>query len=194
MHDESDRALLIYASKDGQTEKIARRIADRIREAGVMATTLAVGEVAKSSSLPASGAVLVAGPVHFGRHPKELERFVRSRREELGGRPATFLSVSGTAGAVDAEERAGARAYVDRFLEATGWRPEHVETVAGAVRYTRYNPILRWVMKRITVRAGRTEDTDTSRDYEYTDWDRVDAIADRIAREASARGTAAPAG
>ena len=40
--------------------------------------------------------------------------------------------------------------------------------VAGALPYTRYGWIKRMMMRRIVAKAGG--DTDTSRDYEYTDW------------------------
>jgi BON domain len=41
--------------------------------------------------------------------------------------------------------------------------------VAGALPYTRYGWLKRQMVKRIVEKAG-SEDTDTTRDYEYTDW------------------------
>ena len=41
--------------------------------------------------------------------------------------------------------------------------------VAGALVYSRYNWLTRWMMRRIARKEGG--DTDTARDYEYTDWD-----------------------
>ena len=40
--------------------------------------------------------------------------------------------------------------------------------VAGALPYTKYGWLKRMMMKRIVAKAGG--DTDTTRDYEYTDW------------------------
>jgi menaquinone-dependent protoporphyrinogen oxidase len=57
---------------------------------------------------------------------------------------------------------------VEKFLRSTGWQPTTVKTVAGALLYTQYNFIKRWVMRWIVRKAGG--DTDTTRDYEYTDW------------------------
>jgi menaquinone-dependent protoporphyrinogen oxidase len=51
--------------------------------------------------------------------------------------------------------------------------------IAGALKYSRYPLPLRWLMKRIAAKAGG--DTDTSRDYEYTDWAQVEAYARRLA-------------
>jgi menaquinone-dependent protoporphyrinogen oxidase len=50
-----------------------------------------------------------------------------------------------------------------------------VKVVAGALPYTRYNRLTRWAMKRIVTKAHG--DTDTSRDYEYTDWNDVRQFA-----------------
>jgi menaquinone-dependent protoporphyrinogen oxidase len=63
----------------------------------------------------------------------------------------------------------------------TGWHPRRVELVAGALPYTRYNFLVRFVMRRISRKEGG--DTDTSRDYEYTDWAAVDRFAAEFADE-----------
>jgi menaquinone-dependent protoporphyrinogen oxidase len=67
---------------------------------------------------------------------------------------------------------------IGRFLTGTGWRPTLTKPVAGALLYSRYNPFKRWIMKRIVQKGGG--DTDTSRDYEYTDWDDLRAFADEF--------------
>jgi len=61
---------------------------------------------------------------------------------------------------------------------------------AGALPYTRYHFFLRWVMKRIATMAGR--DTDTSRDYEYTDWDEVARFAEEFADQVQPRARVQP--
>ena len=64
-----------------------------------------------------------------------------------------------------------------------------------ALLYRQYNFFMRWVMKRIAAKAGG--DTDTSRDYEYTDWNDVRAFAGQFGRMvtvASARVVLAAAG
>ena len=58
------------------------------------------------------------------------------------------------------------------FTKKTGWRPERVLPVAGALMYSKYNVVVRWIMKRIAHKAGF--DGPTSRDYEFTNWPAVD--------------------
>ena len=69
--------------------------------------------------------------------------------------------------------REGPRRCVRRSDE-TGWRPARVLPVAGALAYSRYNFLIRFVMKRIARKAGAP--TDTSRDYEFTNWPALDTF------------------
>ena len=72
---------------------------------------------------------------------------------------------------------------IDDFRAETGWRPKSTKAVAGALLYSKYNFLLRWIMKRISRQAGGT--TDTSKDHEYTDW----AALDRFVEEFVAHGS-----
>ena len=72
------------------------------------------------------------------------------------------------------------QAYVDRFLTATGWwHPTATRSFSGAVTYTRYNPLLRWWMQRISRHKGLP--TDTSRDWDLTEWGAVERFARELA-------------
>jgi menaquinone-dependent protoporphyrinogen oxidase len=71
---------------------------------------------------------------------------------------------------------------IDMFVQETGWRPARVLPVAGALAYSQYNFIVRFVMKRIARKAGAP--TDTSRDYEFTDWATLDRFISDAAPEA----------
>ena len=79
--------------------------------------------------------------------------------------PTVFFSVSLSATGSDLP---GARKCADAFLHETGWFPSMVRLTAGALMYSRYGFLTRWLMRRIARKAGGG--TDTSRDYEYTDW------------------------
>jgi menaquinone-dependent protoporphyrinogen oxidase len=69
---------------------------------------------------------------------------------------------------------------IDVFVDETGWRPADVLRVAGALAYSRYNLIVRAVMKHIARKAHAP--TDTSRDYEFTDWNAIDRFVARLCR------------
>ena len=81
----------------------------------------------------------------------------------------------------DPESMGDARAAAEKFTEQTGWHPARVELVAGALVFTQYNFFTRHLMKLIAKHHGRTE-LDTSRDYDFTDWDAVERFAREFAR------------
>jgi menaquinone-dependent protoporphyrinogen oxidase len=126
-------------------------------------------------------AAILAASVHLGRHEREMAAFVKRHRDELTRLPSAFLSVSlSAAGAEDdkasSQQRAESAADVDRMLSAffheTGWLPDRILPVAGALRYTKYGLLLRWIMMRKARKAGAS--TDTSRDHALTDWEGLD--------------------
>jgi menaquinone-dependent protoporphyrinogen oxidase len=183
------RILIVYGSSYGQTAKIAASMSSQLQDSGA-AVTLARADVLPRAIAPEDfDAVVVGGSVVLGHHQACVEHFVCMHRATLAAMPSAFFSVSGAAASADAAGRAKARRYVDDFARQTGWRPRLTAPIAGAMAYTRYRPLLRWMMKRLSARAGRP--TDTSRDHELTDWSQVRrfvaAVAAMVPRPAQAR-------
>jgi menaquinone-dependent protoporphyrinogen oxidase len=180
------RVLIVYGTREGQTRRIATRIADDLR---AMNHTVDVLDAASVGSIDWSRyhAAVVASSVHVGRHAREIVAFAKRYRAELQRLSATFISVTlSEAGAEDPArsdtQRQQAAADVQKmiadFVKASGWTPARVMPVAGALTYSKYNVLVRFVMKRIARKAGAP--TDTSRDYEFTNWDAVDRFAESV--------------
>jgi menaquinone-dependent protoporphyrinogen oxidase len=129
----------------------------------------------KQLSPDGSDGVIVAASVHIGAFQRPVARWVRRHATALNRMPTAFLSWC----LAVLEQRPEARQDVDRivrrFFDHSGWRPTITRLVAGAVLYTRYPWLKKWMMKRIVAKAGGG--TDTSRDYEYTDWKDLRAFA-----------------
>lgn len=132
-------------------------------------------------------AAALAASVHGGKHEREMVAFVKQHRAALDRMPTAFLSVSlGEAGVEDparteaqhADAAAAVKRQIDVFLAETGWKPERLAPVAGALLYRQYGVLLRFVMRLIARRSGAS--TDTSRDHVYTDWAALDHIADEL--------------
>lgn len=173
------RMLIAYGTSDGHTARVAGYMADVLRSRGHDARTVELG--GREVPVPEQYAgVLVGASVHRGRHQAVVERFVRLHRETLGCRASGFFSVSLALADGSADGRREAERYVDEFVRRTGWRPGLVACVAGALRYTRYGRLERWIMQRIARYKG-SPDTDMSRDYVYTDWDAVRRFAEEMA-------------
>jgi menaquinone-dependent protoporphyrinogen oxidase len=164
--------LILYASTDGHTARVAERIAKRLRDKGHRVESQRADASGMSLDLERYETVIVGAAVHYGRHPGHLRSLLRKHRAALAARPGAFFSVSLSA----RSKPPAARRYVQKFLRQAEWRPQQTATFAGALPYSRYGAFKRLLMIAFVGHAGG--DTDTSRDYEYTDWDAVDRFAD----------------
>ena len=169
---------ILYESRGGQTEKIARRMAEAVKEL--------VGEVqvADIKNLPSGfdlgefDTVILGAPIYFSRHTGGMKAFILNHREILSQRPSFFFSVSLNANS-ESKQRGNVEKCVTKFLTKTGWTPKATATLAGALLYRDYNWFIRFMMKCIVaVHGGQT---DTSRNYEYTKWDLVEKFARKCA-------------
>jgi menaquinone-dependent protoporphyrinogen oxidase len=74
------------------------------------------------------------------------------------------------------ENRPDAQSEIKPFMQKTGWHPQNVASFAGALAYSKYGFLKRFVMQRVARGVG--EPTDPTRDYEYTDWEAVTRFAE----------------
>jgi menaquinone-dependent protoporphyrinogen oxidase len=170
--------LIVYGTAHGQTERVARRIGSALTESGHAVTILKGDRLAPNLTLGAYDGFVVAGSVRVGRYQPYLGAFVRDHVTRLNAAPSAFVSVCGAAGGgPDGLKVAGG--YIEKFLQQTGWSPWLTRSFAGELAYTRYNPATRWIMKMISRRNGGP--TDTSRDYDFTDWAAVDRFGHELA-------------
>jgi len=173
-------AAVFFATRQGQAEHVARRIASDLRAHGVAVDVFNVRETAGIAWDRYAHAFVVAS-VHAGGHEKEMVAFAKRWKDELSRRDASFCSVSlSQAGARLSSNTSTRRdqacadvaGMIERFEAETGWIPRRILPVAGALTYSKYNFLLKWVMHRIARKAGF--DGPPTRDYEFTDWKAVD--------------------
>ena len=149
------KVLFVIDHGNGQTEKIAHFIAKKIRDPELEADVVGVRE------LP--------------------DDFSMNRCDEV---PSFLFSVSLSAAGKSERQKANAERCMEELLQRTTWAPWRKIALAGALRYRDYNPLLRWMMRRIARKENG--ETDTSRNYEYTDWQRVAVFANECQEEMQA--------
>jgi menaquinone-dependent protoporphyrinogen oxidase len=172
------KVLIAYGTSEGRTARIADYLADVIRDQGHEAFPVDIKR--SGAPEPASyDAVIVGASVHMGKHQNCVRDFVREHRVALERLPSAFFSVSLAAHDNTEEARHEAEGYVEKFAQQTGWRPRKVGLFAGALLYSKYGLFTRWIMKKIA-RGKGSPDTDTSRDYVYTNWDSVKRFAEEF--------------
>jgi menaquinone-dependent protoporphyrinogen oxidase len=183
------RVAVFFATQEGHTREIANRLMLDLRKGGFDVDLHDVRH-ALTFDLKEYSAAVLAASVHRGNHEKEMIRFVRDHRAELGHMPTAFISVS--LSEVGAERReatpaehiqfvADVEMMMDKFFAQTEWHPTFVKPVAGALTYSEYNFFIRYIMKRIARKQGAG--TDTSRDYDYTNWIELDKFVENLATE-----------
>jgi menaquinone-dependent protoporphyrinogen oxidase len=160
--------LIAYSTTEGQTRKIAEFMAEALQDAGHRVELVDTGSAQAALVQPVYAAAILGGSVHAGHHAGSLAGFIRDHAAWLETVPTAFFSVSLTAARDDEAGRRETARMLDEFLARTGLKPRRSCRIAGALRYSRYGMLKRFLMRQIAGRAGG--DTDTSRDFEYTNW------------------------
>jgi menaquinone-dependent protoporphyrinogen oxidase len=177
------KILIAYGTTEGQTARIADQLAEVMRNRGVEADSLNL-KLSQGVAIGGYDAVVVGSSIHMGKHQEDVVEFVRKNRADLDRLPSAFFSVSLAANG----DLQNAEAYVENFVQETGWRPSKVGLFSGALLYRQYGFLKRYMMKRI-VRDKPGMSTDTSRDYVYTDWDQVRRFAEDFVERLVPKGT-----
>jgi menaquinone-dependent protoporphyrinogen oxidase len=180
-------AAVCYATRAGHTRRVALRIAEDLRACGAHVDVFDV-RTTREIDWEKYGTACLAASLHGGRYEREMIEFASAHRAALERCAAAFVSVTLTEAAAedpsrpeDERRRAAEQVQetIDAFEKQTGWHPARVLLVAGALAYSKYNIFVRFIMRRIARKAGAP--TDTSRDYEFTDWPAVDRFATVLA-------------
>jgi len=168
--------LLVYGTTEGHTRGIAERIFGRCNKAGHNVQIYDATELPADLDVGRFGGVLVAASVHQAHYQSAVEHFAQTDAKALNRLTGAFVSISLNIVSDQEADHDEARDYATKFFEAAGWKPKLVHHAAGALRYSKYDFFKRWMMKQIARYKG--EPTDTSKDYEFTDWAALDKFTD----------------
>ncbi len=171
------RVLILYFTREGQTGRIADKIAARLIEASHAVECRDGNSQSAGFDLAAYDAVIVGASIHYGHHSLAAHLWAFRHRKMLATKPGAFFSVSLTGGGPGARPLV-AQKYLNAYLSRTRWQPQLTAIFGGALPYSRYTPFTRQLVRMFVRMAGG--DTDASRDYEYTDWGAVEDFADRF--------------
>jgi menaquinone-dependent protoporphyrinogen oxidase len=170
--------LVLYASTHGQTRKIAERIGADLEDSGAE-VTLSETSGAELLALDTYDVVVVGASVHAGHHQHDVVDWAKHHAIIINQAPSALFSVSLSAVEDTDEARATTQRYIDDLLDDTGWNPNLKTSFAGALLYREYDFLTRMMMRLVMARGHHP--TDTTHDTDYTDWDAVDAFAQRVA-------------
>lgn len=177
------RVLVVYATTEGQTRKIATRIAARLGATGHEPTLVDATEASPEHDPALFDATVAAGSLHVGRYQAALVDYATRHAAALNAGRSAFVSVSLSAAGDDEDDLAGLDRCVETFRRETGWTRMRLYHAAGAFRFTHYDFLKRWAMKYVAYKRGARVEPGT--DTEYTDWAALDRFVDTVVDGAS---------
>ncbi len=119
----------------------------------------------------------------MNKYQSAVKHYIKKHLADLNRMPGAFFSVSLAIASDMEDEHTEVQKITADFLEQTGWKPLITYQIAGALKYTEYDYFKRLIMKMISKKEGHA--TDTSQDYEYTNWDEVTKFTNDFINKAS---------
>ncbi len=183
---------VFYATTEGHTRRIAETIAGILRGQGFDSEAVRIAAGMRPPDWSTIVSAVVGGSLHRGKHQSTVGAFLQREAAHLNRLPASFFSVSLSAGSRNPAEVAAARDIALACVRSAQWTPARLVCFAGKLAYTQYGVLTRWLMRRIAAREGGP--TDTSRDHDLTDWVAVRDFALAVAADARRLERSVPAG
>lgn len=170
---------ILFATRDGQSRRIAERIALRLTAIGVDPRLMDLGNARPTpNDLKSGEPIIVLAAVRYGKHLPEAEQFLADYKRLASPPPLVLLSVNLTA-RKPGKDTAEGNVYLRKLIHRHGLKPALAQAIPGRLDYARYTWLDRQLIRFIMVLTGGP--TDPTACVEYTVWDKVDALADRIA-------------
>jgi menaquinone-dependent protoporphyrinogen oxidase len=181
------RILIAYSTVDGHTLTICGRLKQSLERIGHSATLIEIGQSANVD--PESfDQIVIGASIRYGKYRPAVYSFIEANRRALERKPSAFFSVNVVARKPgrDAPE---SNPYVRLFKRKTTWVPREVAVFAGKLDYPRYGFLDRQVIRFIMwLTSGPT---DPAACIEFTNWEKVEAFAQRISSMGSPAANAA---
>ena len=168
-------SLIIYSSTDGHTKYICERIINFSNDQSI--TKIVSLDEATRLDISKYVKIIIGASIRYGKHSKDLYKFIETNREILNQKESIFFSVNVVARKPE-KNTPDTNPYIKKFLKISKWKPKKIAVFAGKVDYPRYGLFDKYIIKFIMfITKGPT---DTSQSYEFTDWAKVDNFAKEI--------------
>ncbi len=170
--------VIIYATVDGQSKKIAKKIQENIQQTDNQVTICPIEE-ADHLELSAFDKIIIGASIRYGHFSKKCFRFIHANLAILQSKPSYFFGVNLIARDKNKTVIEN-NVYVRKFFEKISWKPEDLAIFAGKLDYPNYGAVDKYLIRFIMKITGG--ETDTSKSIEYTDWESVAKFADRLVK------------
>jgi len=165
-------SLIIYSSTDGQTKIICEKIKNFSKNSESI--KLISLEEAHDFNLQSYEDIIIGASIRYGKHNKNLYKFISSNKETLEKKRSTCFSVNVVARKPE-KNTPETNPYMKKFLKISNWKPDKLGVFAGKVNYPNYGFFDKYIIRLIMfITKGPT---DTSKSFEFTDWSKVEDFA-----------------
>ena len=165
-------SLIIYSSTDGQTKTICEKIKSFSKNSE--SVKLISLEEASNFNLQSYEDIIIGASIRYGKHSKNLYKFISSNKETLEKKRSAFFSVNVVARKPE-KNTPKTNPYMKKFLKISNWKPDKLGVFAGKVNYPNYGFFDKYIIRLIMLITKGP--TDTSRSFEFTDWSKVEDFA-----------------
>jgi len=165
------RNIFIYSTSNGQSLKICNAI-NKNKESLIIDI-----DKIKTVKLDEFDQIIIGASVKYGDHNKKIYDFIKNNKILLETKKTGFFSVNATARKSE-KNKPETNPYVIKFLKKTNWTPDNIGVFAGKIDFPNYNFLEKYIIKVIMwITNGPT---DTSKTFEFTDWEDVKKFSDKI--------------
>lgn len=171
----SERTAMIYASVDGHTLKICKKLQEVLQRHDQPAELISIEDF--DGDLKGFSRVIIGASIRYGVHHKKIVELVTVQKELLASKRTAFFSVNLVARKPE-KSSPETNPYVVKFFKNISWRPDMVETFAGMLEYPKYSFFDRTMIRLIMWMTKGPTDPKTVQ--EYTDWSKVEAFGERL--------------
>jgi menaquinone-dependent protoporphyrinogen oxidase len=167
------KILILYASTDGHTRKIGKRLQQVIEQQGHQVTLVSVNDEIQDD-LQTFDKIVIGASIRYGKHSTKIIDFIKHNKLLLDSKPNAFFSVNIVARKPE-KNQPDTNPYMRKFLKQIAWRPKQLAVFAGKLEYPKYSFFDRLMIRLIMLISKGP--TDPKAVIEFTDWQQVESFA-----------------
>ncbi len=164
------KALIIYASIDGQTKKISQYMQQKLANADTEVQLIAIDAV-QTKNLVECDYIILGASIRYGKYNKKVYKFIRENKQLLEQKANAFFTVNMTA-RKRGKDNPLTNSYVKKLIKKSNWQPQKMAIFAGKINYVQYDFFDRTIIRLIMKLTQGPTDINTN--IEFTNWQKVD--------------------
>ena len=165
------KTIIVYSSVDGHTKEICQKIASQLED------QVDIVSINDNPMVEEYDRIIIGASIRYGKYRKSLFDFIDKNKNTIDTKKNAFFSVNVVARKKE-KNKPETNPYVSKFLKNTKWIPKKIGVFAGKIDYPKYKLLDKYAIKFIMLITKGP--TDTSKTYEFTDWDMVEEFARNI--------------